>query len=53
MVITELAVLKWMHIIAMDVEATLYCSIRIGRTLAYFYWAGIAAVAFLGVVKPF
>ncbi|MEM1231957.1 MAG: hypothetical protein AAGI15_15545 [Pseudomonadota bacterium] len=34
-------------------EATLTRSIRIGRGLAYLYWAGIAAVAFLGATKPF
>lgn len=34
------------------VEARLERSIRIGRTLAYFYWVGIASVCFLGTVKP-
>ena len=36
-----------------EAEATLEKSIRIGRGLAYFYWIGIASVAFIGVVKPF
>lgn len=34
-------------------ETTLERSIRVGRTLAYFYWVGIASVCFLGSVKPF
>ena len=34
-----------------EVEATLDKSIRFARKLAYVYWAGIAAVAFLGVTK--
>jgi len=33
------------------IERTLDRSIRTGRGLAYVYWAGIAAVAFLGVTK--
>lgn len=36
-----------------EAEATLEKSIRVGRTLAYFYWIGIASVGFLGAVKPF
>ncbi|MDW8480188.1 MAG: hypothetical protein RML12_10860 [Xanthomonadales bacterium] len=36
-----------------EVEARLERSIRVGRTLAYFYWVGIASVCFLGTVKPF
>jgi hypothetical protein len=34
------------------VEVRLERSIRVGRTLAYFYWIGIASVCFLGTVKP-
>ena len=36
-----------------EAEATLEKSIKVGRTLAYFYWIGIATVGFLGAVKPF
>jgi hypothetical protein len=35
------------------VEATLKKSINFGRTMAYFYWIGIATTAFFGAVKPF
>ncbi len=35
------------------VEATLHRSLSLGRLLAYFYWIGIAFVAFLGATKPF
>lgn len=35
------------------VEATLKRSIGFGRTMAYFYWIGIATTAFFGAVKPF
>jgi hypothetical protein len=34
-------------------ETTLKRSIRLGRTVAYVYWIGIAATGFLGAVKPF
>ena len=34
-------------------ETTLEKSIRVGRSLAYVYWVGIASVGFLGAVKPF
>ncbi len=34
-------------------EARLEHSIRIGRLLAYVYWAGIATVALIGAGKPF
>ena len=36
-----------------DAEAKLAKSIRLARTVAYIYWAGIATVAFFGAVKPF
>ena len=36
-----------------DVERKLSNSIRLGRTVAYLYWIGIAATAFFGAVKPF
>lgn len=36
-----------------EVEAKLKRSIRLGRGIAYVYWFGIAATAFLGAVKPF
>ncbi len=36
-----------------EAEATLEKSIRVGRSLAYVYWVGIASVAFFGAVKPF
>ncbi len=35
------------------VEAKLKHSIRLGRSIAYVYWTGIAATAFFGAVKPF
>jgi hypothetical protein len=35
------------------VEATLGRSISFGRSMAYFYWIGIATTAFFGAVKPF
>lgn len=35
------------------VEAKLESSIRLGRSVAYLYWIGIAATAFFGAVKPF
>jgi hypothetical protein len=34
-------------------EAKLKSSIRLGRTIAYFYWIGIMTTAFFGAVKPF
>lgn len=34
-------------------EARLKHSIRLGRSVAYLYWAGILLTAFLGAVKPF
>ena len=34
------------------VEAQLGQEISLARVLAYFYWIGIATVAFFGVVKP-
>jgi hypothetical protein len=34
-------------------EAQLERSINTGRTIAYFYWIGIATTAFFGAVKPF
>lgn len=34
-----------------EVEDRLEKSIKLGRTLAYFYWIGIATVAFFGVTK--
>jgi hypothetical protein len=34
-------------------EAALDRGIRQGRMIAYFYWIGIATVAFFGAVKPF
>ena len=34
-----------------DAENRLASSMRLGRTLAYFYWVGIATVAFFGVAK--
>ncbi len=34
-----------------EVEDRLEQSIRLGRTLAYFYWTGIATVAFFGATK--
>ena len=34
-----------------EVEDRLEKSIKLGRTLAYFYWFGIATVAFFGVTK--
>lgn len=36
-----------------EAEAKLKKSIRLGRTIAYFYWIGIATTAFFGAVKPF
>ena len=36
-----------------EVENRLERSIRLGRTLAYFYWTGILAIAFIGATKPF
>lgn len=36
-----------------DAERKLTRDINIGRGIAYFYWIGIATVAFLGVTKPF
>ncbi len=36
-----------------SIELTLDKSIRFGRNMAYVYWIGIAAVAFLGSAKPF
>lgn len=36
-----------------EAEAKLKKSIRLGRTIAYFYWIGIASTAFFGAVKPF
>jgi hypothetical protein len=35
------------------VEAKLSRSISLGRSVAYFYWIGIATTAFFGAVKPF
>jgi hypothetical protein len=34
-------------------EAKLKKSIRLARTVAYFYWIGIMTTAFFGAVKPF
>ena len=34
-----------------EAEDKLETSLRLGRTLAYFYWIGIATVAFFGVTK--
>ena len=36
-----------------EVENRLERSIRLGRTLAYFYWIGILSIAFIGATKPF
>ena len=36
-----------------EAEAKLDKSIRLGRSVAYIYWIGIAATAFFGAVKPF
>lgn len=36
-----------------EAEAKLTRSIRLGRSVAYLYWFGIAATAFFGAVKPF
>lgn len=36
-----------------EAELKLKKSIRLGRTIAYFYWVGIATTAFFGAVKPF
>ncbi len=36
-----------------EAELKLKKSIQLGRTIAYFYWIGIAATAFFGAVKPF
>ncbi len=36
-----------------EAEAKLEKDIRLGRGIAYFYWIGIATVAYLGVAKPF
>ena len=36
-----------------EVEAKLKKSIRLGRSVAYVYWFGIALTAFFGAVKPF
>ncbi len=35
------------------VEATLEKSIRVGRTIAYFYWIGISSVCLIGAAKAF
>lgn len=36
-----------------EIEAKVQSHIRLGRTLAYFYWIGIMFTAFLGATKPF
>lgn len=36
-----------------EAETQLEKSINFGRTLAYFYWIGIATTAFFGAAKPF
>ncbi|NWG72432.1 MAG: hypothetical protein HXY23_12625 [Parvularculaceae bacterium] len=36
-----------------EAESKLKRSIRLGRTIAYFYWIGIMTTAFFGAVKPF
>lgn len=36
-----------------EVEAKMHNALQTGRTLAYFYWFGIALVGFIGAVKPF
>jgi hypothetical protein len=35
------------------VEAKIHRILQHGRNIAYFYWIGIATVAFLGITKPF
>lgn len=36
-----------------EIEARIQSHVRIGRTIAYFYWIGIMFTAFLGATKPF
>ncbi len=38
---------------AVAADAKLAQSIKLGRGIAYFYWIGIALVAYFGVAKPF